>query len=257
MADVSNTNREQQTEFPPAIQPNFCTISLSDGMSIPLYALHSELSPDPLTRQGASCTAHSDPLYPSSCTHSNHIDNSLCYGIDPTFLSGPGSPLESSVPGAGSPSPARRDRSPSFDPSPPQLLPPQRLQAIAENVHAAPQGGDVPAGMMTVFSVHTREGPPSPNQASEEIAGPPTSGTASESLPFRRTPPSSRRDPRCTCSLPPDVDWVRHWRRSCRSNPDRRYLCPKGCGQEFTRKDNAKRHVRLGECPLFADGEPA
>lgn len=75
--------------------------------------------------------------------------------------------------------------------------------------------------------------------------------TADPPTPPRRlsTLASTTRDLRCKCrgSI---IDWTRHWRRSCPGNPGRWFACSNGCGKSFTRKDNMKRHVDLGECKL-------
>lgn len=94
------------------------------------------------------------------------------------------------------------------------------------------RGTLIPDGMLIEFQV----------DKAAWLPDPPT-------LPQPSAPPSTTRDCRCNC-LAPITDWARHWRRSCPGNPARSFPCSNGCGKSFTRKDNMKRHISLGECSL-------
>lgn len=95
------------------------------------------------------------------------------------------------------------------------------------------RGTLIPGGMLVEFQV----------DKAAWVPDPPT-------LPQPSALPNTTRDCRCNC-IGPITDWARHWRRSCPGNPARSFPCSNGCGKSFTRKDNMKRHVSLGECSLY------
>lgn len=110
--------------------------------------------------------------------------------------------------------------------------------------------GDIYSGMES-FEEGLEKPPTIPEHMLSEFQTDVGHATADPPTPPQRlsTPGGTNRDPRCKCSGP-ITDWTRHWRRSCPSNPGRSFACSNGCGKSFTRKDNMKRHVDLGECKL-------
>lgn len=247
MTDASNSNWESQPEVLPAPEPSFCTVSLPNGAFVPLHAIHYQPPPP----HDNTCTFHLNLRSSPSCTYCGYVDKIFGMSSASTIPAAASVPQASSSRTGSSSSPIA-DRSPTFGSVP--LSPPSPGGYRTRRKAAAfPKNRAVPVNMMSVFQSRTDGRSYPSNRARDRIVGPSSSTGASESSLVHRASPSSRRDPRCTCSLPPDLEWARHWRRSCPRNPDRRYPCPKGCGREFTRKDNAKRHVKLRECPLLLD----
>lgn len=201
-----------------------------------------DIPSQPTTLHDSNCTFHLDPISPPNCTYCEWVNGVL--GIRSTSIPATLSPSQSSLSETSSASPLETDLSSSAGGS-----------LTRSKATVPPTSPTAPSHRTFVWQSRIGRRPAPSYRVKERSVDHSSSAGASDSSLVQWTYPSSRRNPGCLCPPPPDSDWIRHWRRSCPHNTDRHYLCPRGCGKYFTRKDNAKRHAKLRNCLRLVDRE--